>query len=192
MLRVRGAIGGNFGIDLVANRQLNDKFRSHSEAAAARADYAAMQFAQMARDREAEPETAIFAAAAGVALPEAFEDERHDLRVDADTVVAYGHLGVRIVPPQRDLNAASVGRELHRIRKHISNHLLQSIGIAGDCGVRPIERWLETDPFGHGSGPDYFDRAFYYRSQLDRSDVESHAAGHDARYVEQVGNHLIE
>src|ERR1700722_811720 len=134
----------------------------------------------------------MLATAARITLTKALEDKRHDLRIDANTVVAHHDLSVRIDAPQIYLDPSPAGSELHRIRQQIGHHLLQAVRIAGHCGAGTIELRQKPNTLRLGSGTDYFDRAFQYRYQLDWPDLKSHAARDDARYIKQVGDHLVE
>src|SRR5438876_1080008 len=65
-----------------------------------------------------------------VALAEAIEDERQDLRPDSLTGVAHHDLDVGGGLSQEDPDAASARRELDRVHQEVPDNLLQTVGCA--------------------------------------------------------------
>ena len=127
-----------------------------------------------------------------VGLAEALEDVRQERRLDADAGVADDE---RVDAAASRASATSTlaagGRELHRVRQQVPDHLLQAIGIAddGQRRSRPAVSSVELPaprPPGASTRPP---RATIGR-EVDGAQLEPQLAGDDARDVEQVFDQL--
>src|SRR5262245_39334507 len=78
-------------------------------------------------------------------LAEAFENVRKELRLDAFTIVHNPYLDMRIHTLQDNLNAATLGRELDRIRQEIPCDLLQPLEVSRYGTGMGIQNGLDSD-----------------------------------------------
>ena len=134
----------------------------------------------MLHERQSEPEPAVGPRAGAVALPEALEDVRHELGVDADAGVGDHDLGPSRHAAQADADLARRRRELDRIGDQVPDDLLETVGIAEDRAGPRIEDGLDLDALGVGRRPHRVQRGLDHGHQIDRPRVEPKLAAHDA------------
>src|SRR5256885_627188 len=117
-------------------RQRDRERRAASFAVACRGDAAAVELDDVLDDGQSEPEAAVRARRAAVALAEALEDQRKELAGDALAGVGHGDAhGVALELVGADGDRAARRRELDRVREQIPDHLLQALGVAGGNAV---------------------------------------------------------
>ena len=173
-------------------RQPDAKCRALPLAGAFRSHRAAVQLHQVTNDGEAETQAGVFARRPGVALTEAFEHERQELRLDAGPRVADHDLDVRIDVLEDDLDPSAFRRELDGVRHEIPHDLLQAIRIAGDGGGPRIENRVHAQLFRIRGRRDGLERALDYCRHVDRLNVEPNLSRDDSRDVEDVSDDLRE
>ena len=124
-------------------------------------DGTAVHLDDVPHDREPQTEPAGLAGGPSLALPEALEDIRQEVRTDADTGIADDDFDVRVHPLQSHVDATALRRELHRIGQQVPHDLLQAIGIAGHGTHTRIDDGLQA-------------HALRVRGRLDGSDGVVH------------------
>src|SRR5262249_57806788 len=115
---------------------------------------AAEKLGKMADERQPDAEPALGARAAAVALSEPVEDERKQLPIDADAGVADHDLQVRVDAPKRDLDPASLRRELDGVHEEVPDDLLDPVRIAVDRPRVGVDERLQPSPLGFGGRAD--------------------------------------
>ena len=143
-----------FGADASAFRrpaagQSYRERRALADARALRVHRAAMHPDQVVHDSQTQPETAMGARCAAVALTETFEHVRQEIRIDAASGICHDDLdepGLRAANGHLDTTACR--REPHGIRQQVPDDLLQPAGIgrvvraAGSISFRSARSWL--------------------------------------------------
>ena len=101
----------------------------------------------MADDRQTQADAAV-ARRARVFLAEPVEHVRKE--VGRNALPGIGHRNLRRVPGvfERHLDAAALGRELHRVRDQVEDHLLQPARIARTRTERRLRPQPEIDSLG--------------------------------------------
>ena len=97
---------------------------------------------------------------------------------------------MRVRPPEPDLHAAPLGRELDRVREQIPHDLLEPLGIARDGADLGVEYRLQLDGFGCGCRPHDLDRCLDDAGEMNGAYLDTHLAGDDAGHFEQVVDDL--
>ena len=119
---------------------------------------AAVQLDDLPDEREAETEAAVAAARRGVGLAEAIEDVGQEIALDALAGVARRSARRRrSVSRTRTSMRPPRSRELHGVRHHVPDRLLQPIGVAVDGGQLGVELGVDRDPLGRGGRLDDVD-----------------------------------
>ncbi len=126
-----------------------------------------MQLDQVLDEGQPEPESAVRARAGAIALAEALEHVREEVRRDAVAGVGDDDLEVGIGPPQARLDAALPGGELHGIAEQVPHHLLEPVRIPGDRAGIGLSKHVEADALGEGGGTHRVRRGVDDRPQLD-------------------------
>src|SRR5256885_16125509 len=99
-----------------------------------------MQLDDVPDDAGAEAETAVLARRAAVDPPEALEQMRRSLRLEADPGIANREAQLVIGRREPDLDVPAGGRELDRIRHEIPDDRLEAIRRDGDRAGRALDR----------------------------------------------------
>ena len=79
-----------------------------------------------------------------VGLPEALEDVRQQLGRDPPAGVGDAQLDVRPAPREPHVHAATLGRELDRVREQVPRHLLEAVGVTQDDARLGVEGGLQA------------------------------------------------
>jgi hypothetical protein len=167
-------------------RQRDGERRPLPFAVRMRRDAPAVHLDELARDREADAETACPASRAAVGLAEALEDVRQKTGDDPASRVGDAQYDLGIRSRQGDLDASVGGRELDRVREQVGDDLLQPIGVATDADRAAVYRANDADALPFGRRRERIDRTRDDGTDVDRLQPERHLAGHDAGDVEQV------
>src|SRR6185295_12742316 len=101
----------------------NPERRAQALAGALGANAAAVQFHEVADDREAEAQSAILPAGSDVGLAEPLEHVRDELRMNADAGIADHDLDIASVAAHREIDHAVSRRELDRVREQVPDDL---------------------------------------------------------------------
>src|SRR3954453_5514293 len=117
------------GIPLAGARQRDGDLGALALAARQR-DRAAVLLDERPRDREPEARARNRALRRRRRAEEAREDLRLFVHGDADAVVGDGHARVRLVGVRRDEDVPALGREFHRVRDEVVEHLPEANEIA--------------------------------------------------------------
>ena len=144
----------------------------------------------MPHDGETETEAAVSAADRRLALAEAVEHERQQVRPNALAGVRDGDPRHRVGPLQPDVHTTAHRRELDRVGEEVPDDLLQAIGVGRDGAEGSVQARLEPDASGVGRGLHRFHRGHDDGDQIDRSDIQAELAGDDAGDVEEVFDQL--
>src|SRR5215813_11740578 len=97
-----------------------------------------------------------------------------------------GDLDVRVYAFQSDLDTAALIRELDGVREQVPNHLLQTVGIAGDLPDVTVEALVNRDAFGFRSRAHDLLRLLNRIRHVHRTDFQLQLAGDGARGIQQV------
>ena len=168
-----------------AKGEYDGKARSEALARAVRHHGAAVKFAEMARNRQTQPQAAVPASFAGVRLSEAVENVRHEFCAHALAVVGYADFDLRVLARQAERNVTARRRKFHRIRQQVPDDLLQPGGIAGQRADLRIDAIFERDAARHDCRTQRLDDGMDERNQVDRLDIEPQATRADICNVEQ-------
>ena len=88
-----------------------------------------MQLDEVARDVEAEAQTAMRPCVANFCLTEGFEDVGQKAGIDAPAVIPNGDPGDACDPLQAHLDCSAARRELYGVREQVAHDLLQALGV---------------------------------------------------------------
>ena len=172
------------------DRKLNQERRTLARAVALRFHRPAMQLDNVPHDGQAQTESTN-ATRADISIPllrKAIEDVRQEFDWNANSVIRDRDLDVRIDAPKADVNAASLRRELHGIRKEIPEDLLQATSVAHHlAGVR-IEHQLKAYPLCFCARANDFDGRGCNLVDVDLIDVQAKLAGDDAADIQEIVN----
>src|SRR6267142_3387875 len=169
-------------------RELDHQRRSSAFPLALRPHSARVELHDMAHDRETEPEAPM--PSRPVVLPEAVEDVREKLPADAPTGIADPEACVRAGSFQAEVDTASAGGELDRVREKVPHHLLQSTGVAHERAGRRIEHGFEADALRVRKPLDGLDRRLDDGDEVDGTGLEPELAGYDPGDIQEVVDEL--
>ena len=144
----------------------------------------------MFNERQPQPQPAVTPRAGRVGLPEAVEDERQELRLDALAGVAdrdADMIGGALHP---QLDAPAFGRELDRVREQVPHDLLQSRRVAEHLFRQVAEIGDKRDALRLGRRAHRVERGFERRHEINRLRLDPQLARDDARRIEQVFDDL--
>src|SRR5439155_24352491 len=147
-------------------------------------DLAVEQIDEWTRDRESQPKTTTLARAA--ALPQAFEDVWQKRGIDAVAFVANANANVTIDAMQLQVNLPARRRELDRVRKDVSDHLLHARSIGLDQIFDRLDVGRQTDTAFGRVRPCGRDGRFDDLRQMGRPQLDIELAEDDAGDVEHV------
>ncbi len=155
-------------------------------------DRAAMELDQVLGDRQAEAEATARPLQRLLALDEALEDVRRELRRDADALVVDAQDGAVAVAAELDRDPLLGARELGRVGDQVADHLGQPhrIAVDPDRGARALHLGRPAALAQHRLGE--LERARDHVAQVDAPAAQPDLSRRDARDVEQVVDHARE
>src|SRR5260370_28804314 len=119
-----------------------------------------MQFDQLPRDRESEPESAVDAGVWALGLAETIECVRQKIRADSLPRIASRADRLMTLPADANRHFALAGRELHRVGQQVPEHLLQALGIGAHYFRWSFALVLKLQSFCFRAGLHRGDRRF--------------------------------
>src|SRR5262249_50889822 len=151
---------------------------------------AAVKLHQGLHDGQPEPQPAVAARDRRITLTKTVEHVRQEIRGNTYTAVLDNDLDVGVDSLQHDLDPAARGRELHRVREEVPQHLLQPVGIAAPPADAGIEQLLNPDLLGVRALSDRLDGAVDHFVELQGLDFEMDLSRNDPAHVQQVVDDL--
>ena len=140
----------------------------------------------MPDNRQPQTQSAMYARAGGISLPEPVEDVGKEVGFNPDTCVGHSNLSVGWRLEQLDDDAAPCRREFDGVRQQIPEDLLNAIGIPGNRRIQRFEIYINLDPFGVTGRANDVDCGLDDRRQIDGLDVEAQLAADDSTEIQQV------
>jgi len=149
-----------------------------------------VQLDDVSDDGQADAQAAVGPPAAAVELAKTIEHERLERGGDAAAGVLHLDDDFLVVGCHVQLDAATRGRELDRVRQQVPDRLLQARGVAGEAGRQRAHAAIERDSLGLGRGPHGVDGDVHDRLHVDGLDLDAQLARDDARDVQDVFDQL--
>ena len=151
---------------LCGKRKRHGNGRALALARAIHVDRPPVELHQLLDDGQPEPEPALHAPRRAVLLAESLEHVREEVTRDALSGVAHPNMKGITDPSDPDLDPPAPRSELHRVRQHVPDDLLQTVRVAVDERPPCVRRQLEADPLGLGRGTDGLDRGARHRHEV--------------------------
>src|SRR5262245_17798519 len=150
-------------------------------------DRAAVQFDEVANDRQAKSQPAVLPVDRAVGLSKALEHVGQEVRLDAGPAVRHDDAhALRTGVRKFAIDAASWLGELHRVSEELPHDLLQPLRMAFGPPSGSTQARSEDDPPGPGGWTNRVERGTNDDAEINRAHLESQTSGDDARHIEDV------
>src|SRR5712691_3749287 len=151
-------------------------------------DASAMGLDEVTADQETEPGSRLARRPRRARLRKLLEEQRQLLRGNAGAGVGHGALHLLAQVGDLDVDAATLGRELHCVTDEVHEDLIQAVGVAVDGALQSGRPDLELDLALGDGRTEALGHARRDRDRIDRSRLELELAGLELRDVEDLAD----